>query len=193
MAKFTKRSVRPTVAKSWSFEFLNTARFRRHLIGLFLLGTGCLIAYWMPSRADDAAVFDRQIDEGWMSDRDVLDASDFFRDGGVFENIGSAKIDQQHVIPLINRLREDHQLNVLVVVREPMSAFAVVAEVPADRALRNEIRRTILEVDEQFSGMVLQSWGYRWLSVDFLEDFELEPLRQAQALEVFEAANRRME
>lgn len=193
MALSTKHLVRPAAPKWWIIEQLESIGLKRLMIGLMLFGIGCAIAYWMYPRLDDATIFDQQITDVWMDGREVVDAEDFFRNGGVYENVTDLKVDQEFVLPLVQRLKQEHQLNVIAILQEPKLAYAVLAEVPEERSQRNDIRRTVLEIDEKFPGLILQSWGHQWLSLIFLEEEELQPLRDAHALEAFEAANQRME
>jgi hypothetical protein len=138
-------------------------------------------AFFLWPRSDDKASLDRQIEEDWMAGRDVVDAVKFFESGGVYENRGgegSADIDQKYVIPLIKRLRDEHGLTVLVVKlqKAPNTAGAVIAQVPQDRVARNRVRATILESAQDFPGLVTQYWSHRWMSLDFLDELEMQQI-----------------
>ena len=172
---------------------------KRLLIGGGLaLAVSCAVVgyvYW--PRSDYKADLDRQIQESWMAGREVVDAWEFFENGGVYESDSrpaAEGVDQNYVIPLIKELREKHHLKVMAILRNdvPNTAMAVIAEAPPDRRSRNEVRATILETNDTFPGLVLQNWSHQWVSLDFLDGDEIKVLKP-QTLERLKASQRRME
>ncbi len=166
------------------------------IVGAIALSLGGAIIYLLWPRVDGKASLDRQITEQWMQGRDVVDALEFFEKGGVYENNESeeaADIDQKYVIPLVKRLIEEHKLQVLAIVEKdaPLSAMAVIAEVPAnDRAFRNKVRKTINEEADKFPGFAAQNWSHKYVSIDYFDELEVTPLIQAHALEPLKASQR---
>jgi hypothetical protein len=75
----------------------------------------------------------------------------------------------------------------------PNTAMAIIAEVPPDRETRNKIRATILETVDEFPGFAMQNWSHNYVSLDFLDEVEVTPLRDAGALEPLRASQRMME
>lgn len=197
MSTSFKRSAPPPAERS-----SNTSPFVRlagswPLIG-FVLALAVLVAYLAVPRVDNKAVLDHQIEDGWMNGRETVDALQFFENGGVYENHdapGTEDIDQKYVIPLIKQLRDKHQLEVLVIVHDklPNTAMAVIAEAPADRASRNEVRTTILERTDSFPGLVTQNWSHHWVSLDFFDEEESIVFHNAGAFEKLQESQRRME
>lgn len=168
------------------------------LLGVLVSGLAAVLVYLSWPRIDYKAELDRQITEGWMAGREVVDALEFFEKGGVYENremAGAYDIDQKYVIPLIKRLKEEHHLNVLAILEKepPNTAMAIIAEVPPDRETRNKIRATILETVDEFPGFAMQNWSHNYVSLDFLDEVEVTPLRDAGALEPLRASQRMME
>jgi len=162
---------------------------------LTLMG-GAIYLYW--SRYDGRAALDRQIEEIWMQGRETEDALEFFAQGGQYESRpgqGTAEIDQKYVVPLIRQLRDEHGLKVLVIKRDdvPGIAMAVIAQAPLDRAERNRVRQTILAADDAFPGFAMQNWSHHWVSLDFLDKEEMDPLIRSGSLEKLQASQRRME
>lgn len=165
---------------------------------LFGLVVAAVTAYFAFPRTDYKAQLDHQIEDGWMNGRESVDALKFFENGGIYENRdapGTTDIDQQYVIPLIKRLRDEHRLEVLVIVHDklPNTAMAVIAEAPADRASRNKVRQTILEMTDSFPGLVTQNWSHHWVSLDFFDEEEAIAFHRAGAFEKLQESQRRME
>lgn len=165
------------------------------LVVVLLAGWVVYVVYF---RVDDKAILDKQIEEGWMNGRETVDAMAYFENGGVYENRdapGAKDIDQQYVIPLIKQLRDKHHLEVLVVVQDKLrnTAMAVLAEAPADRKTRNEVRRTILDMTESFPGLATQNWSHRWVSLDFFDKEESEVFHRSGAFDKLKESQRQME
>jgi hypothetical protein len=166
------------------------------LAGLYFLLTAAGVDL-QPQDDSRFSVDDRQIEDVWMEGRDVVDALDFFASGGVYESRrgdAAADIDQKYVLPLIKRLRDEHGLTVLVVkLEEPANtAMALIAEAPADREARNRVRAAILETADQFPGFAMQNWSRNWVSLDFLDELEVQAIPK-QTLERLRESQRRME
>lgn len=156
------------------------------------------IVYFARAQTDYRALFDEQLEVKWLAGRELTDAGEFFAKGGVFENTNDSRkesIDQAYVVPLINRLKEKHglELQVLLELNDSTRAYALVAEIPSDRHTRNTIRATVLETADEFPGLLYQGWGHRWLTLDFFDELEITPLKQAGVLTKLKASQRRME
>lgn len=166
-------------------------------LALLLLAAAGLFAYVYWPRVDHKAELDRQIQEAWMSGREIVDALEFFEKGGSYESDdrpSAASLDQEYVIPLVKHLREQHHLKVMAIVRDDDSkrAMAIVAEAPASRAARNAVRTTILAAADAFPGLLLQNWSHQWVSLDFIDDQEMAAFKP-QTLARIKASQRRME
>lgn len=166
------------------------------IVSLFAVIAMSIVAY-ARSRKDYQAIFDLQLEEQWLSGRELTNAAKFFSAGGQLENSGSSQesIDQKYVRPLITQLEERHglEMQVLLELDDAQHAYALVAEVPADRATRNAIRTTVLETAEQFPGLLYQNWGHRWMTLEFFDEVEITPLKQAGVLAKLKASQRKME
>lgn len=207
----SKHSAPPPAAKSSSINWRSVSWRSWCLIGGLAMAPIFFGIYLSRLRVDDKAVLDRQIEEGWMRGREIVDALEFFEKGGVYESREVEKlpeisrIDQEHVVPLIKQLQDRHQLRVLVIIKElppelkhladklPKSAMAVIAEAPADRVSRNEVRATILEMTEDFPGLATQNWSHNWVSLDFFDEEEASVFHKSGAFDRLKESQRRME
>jgi hypothetical protein len=176
-------------------------------LGALVIGLGGLMVWLSWPRTDYKAALDEQITERWMPGREVVDALDFFKQGGVYENRdpeAEIDIDREYVIPLLQRLKDEFHLNALAIVEPPPPqapgseelpkiAMAVVVEAPQDRETRNKVRAAILETADEFPGFAMQNWSHNYVALDFLDEQETTPLIQAGALEPLKASQRIME
>lgn len=186
----------PRAAKSSTND---EAGFRPRTIAIAgLLAGGALLAILLSAwdRRDFRAMFDEQVDETWIADRDLTHATEFFSKGGVFKNLDeSGTLDQKYVIPLIKRLEQEFQLEFQVILDKslPNRAYALIARVPRDRKPRNAIRAAILQAADDFPGLLYQKWGHHWLSLDFFDEQDITPLKQSNALPRLKASQRIMD
>lgn len=160
-----------------------------------LAAIGLLIGLLWP-RTDHRAGFDSQVEEQWISGRELVRATEFFAGGGIYESADASRsIDQQLLVPLIERLEQEHRLEFEVIVEpsQPQLASALIAQIPTERDSRNAIRSAILQASEQFPGFLHQYWGHHWLSLDYFDEQELPALERAGVLRRLKASQRRME
>ena len=98
---------------------------RTVVLGTAVLAAVALLAGFFWPRTDYRARFDVQVEERWIDGRELMCASEFFGTGGVYENSSSANsIDQKHLVPLIERLQQDHQLEFEVIVEPDQPKLA---------------------------------------------------------------------
>lgn len=197
MPSSTKPSALPPAVRPSNSE----SPLRFNFVPIFSLTAAILLigtaVYFFWTGSDYKAQLDRQIEESWMEGREVVDAVEFFENGGAYESRpgkGTADIDRKYVLPLVKRLRDEHGLTVVVVKRDdvPNTAMAVMAQAPHDRAARNRVRTTILEAADAFPGFAMQNWSHRWVSLDFFDEFEIAAF-PPKTLEKLRTSQRRME
>lgn len=108
--------------------------------------------------------------------RDVykqVDAIDFLEEGGLYvddPDFGDAPFDRPHIVPLLKTLRDDFGFDwTALVSREKKSprAYDLVARLPPGVS-RAQVESRLSEIQTDFPGEILQSWGEEWLSLDFL-------------------------
>lgn len=150
------------------------------------------------SAITNAEALDKQIEERWMANRNVVDAITFLEGGGHYENLSDddeVPIDKQYVLPLIKRFRDEFSLNPVAVLDNPQSAMAILVELPADPAIRKRLGTALQDADEAFPGLLMDNWGEKWLSLDFLDENEVAALKNSGTLEVIqkEVESRRRE
>ena len=141
------------------------------------------------SAISDAAALDTQIEEQWMAQRQVVDAIPFLERGGRYENLGiqgEVPIDQPHVLPLLKRFRDELSLKPVAVLEGPQFAMAILVEIPKDPARRKRLRETLQQADDAFSGLLMDNWGQKWLSLDFLDEQEVSVLQRSGNLELLQ-------
>lgn len=145
---------------------------------LLLLSTGC-----GEPTPDLQEYVDQRIEDEWIEDGASVDAMQFFAEGGHYYNHpdfpDATPLDEPHIVPLLVKLRDDFELEPLVILsEEPNVAYAVVMKLPEQGSQRRQaIEDWLNEADAQFPGMILQEWGYNWLSLDFLDEDEAEVVR----------------
>jgi hypothetical protein len=136
------------------------------------------------SAINDPVALDKQIEKDWMPDREMVDAISFLEGGGKYEDFDEAStIDQTCVLPLLKRFRDELSLSPRALLEDPQLAMAILVEVPEDASRRTRLRKMLQEADESFSGLLMDNWGQKWLSLDFLDDNEVAALKKAQIFE----------
>lgn len=145
------------------------------------------------SPVDDQLTLDNQIEEQWIASRTVVDAIPFLESGGHYEDLEDStdvstdvSIDKMYVLPLIKQFRDELSLKAVAVLDEPKFAMAIVIELPQDPLQRQRIGHILQVADDAFPGLLMDNWGQKWLSLDFLEERELGALRGAGALELIQ-------
>jgi hypothetical protein len=136
-----------------------------------------------------AVALDKQIEEKWMANRKVIDAVQFLEGGGHYENLGDddeVPIDTPFVLPLIKRFRDEFSLSPVAVLDDPQSAMAILVELPSDPAVRKRIGEVLQQADDAFPGLLLDNWGKKWLSLDFLDEKEAAALKGSGSLDLIQ-------
>lgn len=140
----------------------------------------------------DQVSLDAQIEDQWMANREVVDAIEFFEKGGLYSDpFEESGVEKKHILPLLTRIRDELVLKPLVVQDDPENAMAVLIELPADTATRKRMAAMIQEADDAYDGLVMDHWGKKWLSFDWVEGEELEMLEEADALDTIIAEHQR--
>lgn len=135
----------------------------------------------------DAKDLDQQIEKRWMTDRQSVEAIPFLQQGGHDENIGAPDeldVDQPFLLPFLIRLRDELDLKPLALLETPEQAMAVIIEIPGVSAKRNQLRKVLQKADDTFPGLLMDNWGLTWVSIDYLDDREVDVLKRAGKYEV---------
>jgi hypothetical protein len=155
-----------------------------------VLWTGCaLLACLMgcSEPPDYESQFDQQVHEDWLATGKMHPAVSFFEQGGHYyakdEGADTPDLDQDLIVPLLKGLASEFRLPQHVVTQpdNPSYAWAILVELPEEPATRQKLERYLEEADAGFSGMIIQQWGNRWLSLDFLDEDEAALLEEANA------------
>ncbi len=134
----------------------------------------------------DAAALDTQIEDQWMSNRKVVEAIPFLEKGGQYENLGiegEVPIDKPHVLPLLKRMRDELSLKPVAVLEGPQHAMAILIEIPRDPTQRKQMGNILQQAADAFPGLLMDNWGQKWLSLDFLDQQEVAVLKSSGNLE----------
>ena len=113
---------------------------------------------------------------------DRVPAVEFFEAGGsYYDDEESPEVDREILLPMLKQLLEisDTGQWVLPSKDDPKRAFAVLVEIPADKNIEQSMARIVEEADKRFDGLILQQWGHRWLSLDFLDQESVEFFKQS--------------
>ena len=147
---------------------------------LVTLCAGCGSGY------DEKASLDAQIADKWIAGRQLYDAVEYFQAGGLFADSGEpedAPVDQPIVLPLVQKLKGELNLEVYVVLDKSNEAFALIAKLPENESEHQQIRDTLNKANENFVGTIMHNWGNQWVSIDFLNAMESQFIKDAGVME----------
>lgn len=150
---------------------------------MWRFGITCSLAVLIfPGCSDDmptiAELHDDQIERSWIKDRQMVDAVPFLENGGVYENTSTDHdIDGKYVLPLVTRLHKEFALDVHALLVDSTQAFAVIVDISG--LTLNDDRRSLIvdaiqQTDDKFPGVLADKWGDDWLSLDLLDESEIE-------------------
>lgn len=127
--------------------------------------------------------FDEEVETSWQVRWKWVDAIPFFENGGMYTDTGDPgdpQLDRAHVMPLLKRLGEEFQLSWKAVVgnKNEKNCMAVVAALPDEPGLRGRIEASLRQHEADFPGDILQQWGKRWVSLDFLNEKQVKFFEQ---------------
>ncbi len=162
---------------------MKTSSLGRHLFLAIAFATcvGC-----GDSVVSDAAALDTQIEDQWMANREVVDAIPFLEKGGMYENVGNkgeVPIDKPYVLPLLKRIRDELSLKPVAVLEGPQHAMAILIEIPKDPLKRQRMGDILQKAADSFPGLLMDNWGHKWLSLDYLDQLEVAGLKSSGNLE----------
>lgn len=131
-------------------------------------------------QVDRKAQFDRQVHEHYFKEFGQADAIELLSGNGIYvdsDEPDTPKLDRLHVLPLLKRLQADFGMQPIAVTakRDPDLILAVVAELPEGISVE-DVQDMLYNVEEIFPGEILQHWGNKWLSLDFLNEQEIRDL-----------------
>ena len=158
---------------------------RKVVFGLIALCALAALGYWMYPRTDYAAMADDNVVDRWLPGREKVDALEFFSGGGHFIDMDEEddrNIDAKVVVPLIERLTNEANMNWAVLLNENREgyAFAILAPIPEDSANVEAMDRVIAEQEAKFDGKFIEQRGHDWLSFEFLSADEFAHLEGAE-------------
>lgn len=149
------------------------------LTGVFaaIILAALVVTYWpggTPAEApkDPLQIFDDQVEQQFSTLYAQHDGLDFFRNGGVYCDLPEYKpFDKPYVLPLLERLAKRFSLT-WVVVTNPADqeyALSVYSRIP-EGVTKVQLREALEEEQfaNEFPGDILQQWGHKHISLDFL-------------------------
>ncbi len=164
-------------------QIMNSSSLGRQLFLVIALMACCGCG---SSVVSDAAALDTQIEDQWMVNRQVVDAIPFLEKGGQYENLGNkgeVPIDKPYVLPLLKRIRDELSLKPVAVLEGPQHAMAILIEIPKDPIQRQRMGDILQQAADSFPGLLMDNWGHKWLSLDFLDQQEVAVLKSSGNLE----------
>jgi hypothetical protein len=148
------------------------ARFKYTLLVFIITFMGTIGCGAKP--VDYEARFDDDVETTWTKKWKWVDAVQYLEKGGVYVDTGDsedAALDRPRVLPILKRLQREFGMEWEAVLDQSQSlALAVVARLPNDASARAKIEAVLAEEQRQFPGAILQQWGHKWLSLDFLNE-----------------------
>lgn len=142
---------------------------------VLILGTlGC--------RPDYKRTADDLVEETYLGSEQRCNAIPFFEDGGrYFDDDDSTAVDREILLPLLKQLHDVARSQQWVVPHkdDAKRAFAILIELPHDKVLFDKMAKRVEEADARFPGLILQQWGHRWLSLDFVDEEQAEFFKRA--------------
>jgi hypothetical protein len=120
---------------------------------------------------DSKAHLDGLINDIWLVDFDTRDAIEYLQNGGThydyIESDGTT-VDADVVLPLLTRLRDEFQTEIVAVLETEMNwAWVLLVKLPANPVARQQIDDVVQEAANAFEGVISTEWGYQWLAIDF--------------------------
>ena len=146
---------------------------------LALLATVCISGC---GGRDIKQVADQSVETDILAGAQKVDAVDFFEKGGTYyDDEDATGVDREILLPMLKRLLEVFPSEQWVVPREeePTRAYAVLITLPDDKNVEDAMAKVVEAADDKFDGLILQQWGHRWLSIDFLDAETVEFLKKS--------------
>ena len=151
----------------------------RHIPKLLAL---VLVLGTLGCRPDYKRTADNMVEENYLKSEQRCTAIPFFEKGGrYFDDDDSTTVDREILLPLLKQLHDLARSQQWVVPHkdDAKRAFAILIELPRDKATLDKMAQTVEKADAQFSGLILQQWGHRWLSLDFVDEEQAEFFKRA--------------
>jgi len=140
----------------------------------------CVLGCSQQPERDLKGEFDAEVQQNYFGNFGKTDAIKLLEGAGVYvdsEEPGDPKLDRPHILPLLKRLKAEFGMDPIAVTAmgDTKLILAVVAELPVG-VTEEVVREMLLDAQETFPGEILQQWGYRWLSLDFLSQQDVDDL-----------------
>ncbi len=150
---------------------------RRNLclwLGVVLCAGGC--------GGDIKNFADQHVQNDMLARHKKTEAIPFLESKGTFyDQDGTTHVDREIVLPLLRRLKELAPTEQWAMLRPEKadSAYGMLIELPGDAQLVDRMAEAVQEADDQFSGLILQQWGHKWLLIDLIDKESYEFLKQS--------------
>lgn len=134
---------------------------------------------------DLLTVTDRQIEEEFLLRYEQTGAIKFLEKGGCFvdsEDRNEEKMDKLNVLPLLKDLEDKFGFD-WIALTDPKfkkDAMQIIAKIPPGVS-RYAVNEYLIEVQKTFPGDILQGWGNKWFSIDFLNQEETQMLKELES------------
>ncbi len=153
------------------------------------LGIALLGGWFVLSRPkhDFRAISDKIVEQDWLVNLKKVDAIEFLNGGGHFadhEASQGADLDKNVVRPLVERLKNEAQLEVIALIDQiPDRAMSMAARLPEDRESLLLVKRIIREADAAFPGVIMRQYGYHWMYFSVLDEKTAKELHAEEIVE----------
>jgi hypothetical protein len=143
-------------------------------IGLAAIAGGC--------HRDFKEYADDHVRQDMLAIHEKCEALPFFEKHGQFFDLdNTTHVDQEIVVPLLQKLHEITPTPQWAMIRPEKkdSAYGVLIGLPKDPKTVDRMADAVQEADDKFSGLILQQWGHEWLVINLIDQQSYETLKKS--------------
>jgi hypothetical protein len=143
-------------------------------LGLALSAAGC-------GKPDHKQIADDRVRNLLFDKFEKREAIPFFEQQGKFVDIdATTTVDRDVVLPLLKRLSEVQPTEQWVMLKpgQADTAVALLVRLPEDPETEDRMAEVVQQADDQYSGFIIQQWGYEWLGMALVDQTGFEFLKK---------------
>lgn len=144
-----------------------------HSFLLIMISASALVTGCSKPKIDVVKYTETRIQEMMKSEKLAqVDAIEFLEEGGFYvetRGFDDPPFDKPHVIPLLKTLSEEFEFQWVALTGKgdkSYKAYDIVTEIPIGTS-KKKVQHRLEELQKEFPGDILQSWGENWFSLSF--------------------------